>query len=64
MYHVPYSIVTTCYPMVLVDGFIAFDAYKVFSGSQLAVKIGSCNHYFFIFRESFGCFLYNRESGG
>ena len=62
--HVPYRIVTTGYPVILIDGLVAFDAYKIFRCSQLAVKIRSGNNDFFIFCESFGSSFHDRESNG
>ena len=53
VYHVPDRIVTTGYPVILINGLIALDAYKVFCSSQLAVEISGGNYDFFIFRETF-----------
>ena len=35
--------------MVLPDGFVAFNAYEVFRGSQVTVEFGSRHYDFFIF---------------
>ena len=53
VYHVPDRIVTTGYPVILINGLITLDAYKVFCSSQLAVEISGGNYDFFIFRETF-----------
>ena len=64
MYHIPYGIVSSCHPMVLVDGFVTFNAYEIFGCGKMAVKFGSCNHHFLIFGKTFGGFLHNGESDG
>ena len=64
VYHVPDRIVTTGYPVILINGLIALDAYKVFCSSQLAVEISGGNYDFFIFRETFCGSLDDWESNG
>ncbi len=49
VYHVPDRIVTTGYPVVLVDGLIAFNAYEIFGSGQMAVELRSGYRDFFIF---------------
>ena len=64
MNHVPCHIVTTRYPVILVDGFIAFDTYKIFCSSQMAVEFSRSYYDFFVFCKSFGSCLDDRESYG
>ena len=49
VYHVPDNFRTACLPVVLPDGFVAFNAYEVFRGSQVTVEFGSRHYDFFIF---------------
>ena len=61
VHHVPGDFVTARYPVVLVDGFIAFDADKILGGSQQAVKVGCRDGNLFILREAAGCLLHNSK---
>ena len=61
VYHVPGNFVTAGLPVVQEDSLVAFDTDKIVFGCQVAVEIGSGNHYFFVFREAAGCFLHDRE---
>ena len=60
--HVPQCVVTTGYPVILIDGLVAFDAYEIFCSSQLTVEVGSSYNDFFIFCKTFGSSLYDRKS--
>ena len=64
MNHVPYRIIATGIPVVLVDGLVAFNAYKVFGSSQMAVEFSRGYYDFFVFRKSFGSCFDDRESYG
>ena len=64
MNHVPYRIIAAGIPVVLVDGLVAFNAYKVFGGSQMAVEFSRGYYDFFVFRKSFGSCFDDRESYG
>ena len=50
--------------MVLINGLIAFDAYKIFGSGQMAVEFRSGYYDFFVFGEALGGFLYDGESDG
>ena len=41
VYHIPQKVITTSYPMVMVDGLIALYLYKIMSSSQLTVEVVS-----------------------
>ena len=62
MDHIPYRIIPTGIPVILIDRFVTFDAYEVFSCSQCTVKICGSYHNFFVFGETSGCVFYDRES--
>ena len=64
VYHVPLRIVTTSYPVVLIDSLIAFDGYKVVVRGQFTVKVVGCNLYGFVLSKAACCILYNGEYFG
>ena len=64
VYHVPYRIIAAGYPVVLVDGLIAFNTYEIFGSSQMAVELRSGYRDFFIFGKTLGGFLYDGKSSG
>ena len=64
VYHVPLRIITTSYPVVLIDSLIAFDGYEVVARGQFTVKVVGCYLYGFVLSKSACCILYNGEYFG
>ena len=62
--HVPLQVVTAGHPMVVIDGLVAVDIHEVLGGSQFAVEIIGCNHYFLILGEAAGGLLHDAEGHG
>ena len=50
--------------MVLVNGFVAFDAYKVFGSGEMAVELRGGHYDLLIFGEAFGRLFYDGEGNG
>ena len=64
VYHVPLCVISTGYPVVLVDSFVAFNTYKIVRGGQLAVKIVGRYLYFWVFSKAAGCTFYDGKGFG
>ena len=64
MYHFPFEVVATSCPMVVIDGIVAINRYKVILGvsSEFTVEISSSYYSLLIFRKTTRCILYNRKS--
>ncbi|CDB09545.1 unknown [Bacteroides sp. CAG:633] len=62
VYHVPGNFVSAGHPVVLVNGFVSFDAYEIFGSSQMTVEISSSNHNFFVFGKSSGSIFHDGKS--
>ena len=62
--HVPHHVVTTGYPVILINGFVSLDAYKILCCSELAVEFRGSHYNFFIFGKTFGSCLNDGESNG
>ena len=63
MHHFPLEVVATSCPMVVIDGIVAIDCYKVvlWVGSKLAVEISSRNDCFLILGKAACRILYNSK---
>ena len=61
--HFPFQVVTTCSPVVMVDGLVAIDSDKVLTGigCQLTVEVGSGDDGFFVFCKATGGLLHDGE---
>ena len=66
VYHFPFQVVSTCRPMVVIDGLVAVDGHEVLAGvgCQLAVEVGCGNDCFFVFGKSPSRVLDDAECGG
>ena len=66
VYHLPFQVVATGSPVVVIVGFVAFYADEVFVGvgSQLAVEVGSGDYGLLVFSETAGSVLHNGEGYG
>ncbi len=65
VYHVPHHVVSTCHPVILIDGFVAFDGYKVFSlGGEVSVHL-RCGHFHCLIGSETRCgFSHRRKYSG
>ena len=59
MDHLPFQVVTTCCPVVMIDGFVAIDGDEVLTGigSQLTVEVGSRDDGLLVLCEATGSLL-------
>ena len=64
VHHIPFSVITTSNPMVLIDSLIAFDGYKVVACSQFAVKVVSRNLNGFVLSKAASGILHNGKNLG
>ena len=64
VYHVPYSVVATCLPVVLVYGLIAVDCDEIELGRKVAVKVVRCHDYGLVLSETACAVLHDGESLG
>ena len=62
--HVPLRLVASGHPVVVVDGFVAFDIHEIVAGSQFTVKIGSSDLDVLVIRKALGCTLHDGEGDG
>ena len=62
--HVPLHVIAAGYPVVLVDGLVAFDAHEVACGGQFAVEIIGSDNEFFVLGEAACSILDNGEGDG
>ena len=52
VHHVPFHLVASGYPMVLIDRLVAFDAYEVMAGRQVTIEIRRCDRNLFVLHET------------
>ena len=61
MNHVPCHLIASGYPVILIDGFISFDMYKIMSQCQFPVKRCSSHGDRFILSKTTGSIFYYRK---
>ena len=65
VHHVPHGLITSSFPMIVVDGFIALNVEEVVAiGSKFTVKIGCCHLDCLILGEAFGSLLNDSKYRG
>ena len=64
MHHVPLGVVATSHPMVLVNGLVALNGYKVVTCGKFAVKVIGCHLDGLVFSKAACGILYNGKHFG